>query len=99
MNFNDHWNLEGQHAFLSASKYHWINYDDEKLAFLHQKELVLNQTDTENILAAVRTVRDFGSDFFSSIEKALDSNAIAAMALMGQKLNPIVTTPVQDSIE
>lgn len=74
-------------------------FDDAKLAFLHQKELVLNQTDTENILAAVRTVRDFGSDFFSSIEKALDSNAIAAMALMGQKLNPIVTTPVQDSIE
>ena len=74
-------------------------FDDEKLAFLHQKELVLNQTDTENILAAVRTVRDFGSDFFSSIEKALDSNAIAAMTLMGQKLNPIVTTPVQDSIE
>lgn len=74
-------------------------FDDEKLAFLHQKELVLNQTDTENILAAVRTVRDFSSDFFSSIEKALDSNAIAAMTLMGQKLNPIVTTPVQDSIE
>lgn len=74
-------------------------FDDEKLAFLHQKELVLNQTDTENILAAVRTVRDLGSDFFSSIEKALDSNAIAAIALMGQKLNPIVTTPVQDSIE
>ena len=74
-------------------------FDNEKLAFLHQKELVLNQTDTENILAAVRTVRDLGSDFFSSIEKALDSNAIAAIALMGQKLNPIVTTPVQDSIE
>ena len=31
MNFNDHSGLEGQHAFLSASKYHWINYDDEKL--------------------------------------------------------------------
>ena len=74
-------------------------FDDAKLAFLHQKELVLNQTDTENILAAVRTVRDLGSDFFSSIEKTLDSNAIAAIALMGQKLNPIVTTPVQDSIE
>ncbi len=23
--------LAGHHAFLSASKYHWINYDDEKL--------------------------------------------------------------------
>jgi len=31
MNFNAHLNLEGQHAFLSASKYHWINYNDEKL--------------------------------------------------------------------
>ena len=31
MNFNKHSHLEGQHAFLSASKYHWINYDEEKL--------------------------------------------------------------------
>lgn len=29
--FNPHRNLVGQHAFLSASKYHWLNYDDEKL--------------------------------------------------------------------
>lgn len=32
MNFNKHSDLEGQHAFLSASKYHWINYDTEKLS-------------------------------------------------------------------
>ena len=32
MNFNKHSNLEGQHAFLGASKYHWINYTDEKIA-------------------------------------------------------------------
>ena len=31
MNFNEHWNLEGKHAFLSASKYHWINYDEDRL--------------------------------------------------------------------
>lgn len=31
MNWNDHYKLVGQHAFLGASKYHWINYDDEKL--------------------------------------------------------------------
>lgn len=31
MNFNLHSELAGQHAFLSASKYHWINYDDAKL--------------------------------------------------------------------
>ncbi len=32
MNYNKHSSLEGQHAFLSASKYHWINYDDDKIA-------------------------------------------------------------------
>ena len=32
MNFNKHLNLEGQHAFLGASKYHWINYDNEKVS-------------------------------------------------------------------
>lgn len=31
MNFNKHSALEGRHAFLSASKYHWINYSEEKL--------------------------------------------------------------------
>ena len=74
-------------------------FDDAKLAFLHQKELVLNQSDTENILAAVQAVRTIGTDLFKSIEKSLDGNAIAAMALMGQKLSPVATTPIQDSIE
>lgn len=32
MIFNKHSNLLGRHAFLSASKYHWLNYDLEKLA-------------------------------------------------------------------
>lgn len=31
MNFKTHSELEGQHAFLAASKYHWINYDVDKL--------------------------------------------------------------------
>ena len=32
MKFNKHSNLEGQHALLGGSQYHWINYDDEKMA-------------------------------------------------------------------
>ena len=32
MVFNDHWKQKGQHAFLGASKYNWINYDADKLA-------------------------------------------------------------------
>ena len=31
MNFNSHLELVGKHAFLSPSKYHWINYDDNRL--------------------------------------------------------------------
>lgn len=31
MNFNKHSAVEGCHAFLGASKYHWINYDKHKL--------------------------------------------------------------------
>lgn len=31
MIFNSHSELRGLHAFLGASKYHWINYDAEKL--------------------------------------------------------------------
>mgnify|MGYP000870082284 CR=1 FL=1 len=31
MRFNTHSDLVGLHAFLSASKYHWINYDNDKL--------------------------------------------------------------------
>ena len=39
MNFNNHLNLEGQHAFLGASKYHWINYDESKVAESYSKFL------------------------------------------------------------
>lgn len=31
MFFNSHFHLKDKHAFLSASNYHWVNYDDEKL--------------------------------------------------------------------
>lgn len=37
MNWNKHSNLEGQHAFLSASGYHWINYDEDKVADTYAK--------------------------------------------------------------
>ena len=31
MNFNKHFSAEGKHAFLGASKFHWINYDEKKV--------------------------------------------------------------------
>lgn len=42
MRFNDHWRVEGKHAFLGASKYHWVNYDTAKL-----KKVFANQFASE----------------------------------------------------
>lgn len=39
MNFNSHYNLEGKHAFLSASGYHWINYNEEEVIERYSKAL------------------------------------------------------------
>jgi hypothetical protein len=39
MNFNGHSNLEGMHAFLGASKYHWVNYDETKVVEAYSKFL------------------------------------------------------------
>lgn len=36
MRFKKHLHLEGQHAFLSPSTYHWINYDEERLEFRYK---------------------------------------------------------------
>lgn len=43
MNFNKHFDLEGKHAFLGASKYHWINYDEDKLADSYSKFLAVQK--------------------------------------------------------
>lgn len=46
MKFNEHYDLKGLHAYLGASKYHWINYDEAKL-----------KTSYNNWLAAERGTR------------------------------------------
>lgn len=43
MIFNNHSNLEGQHAFLGASKFHWINYDESKVAESYSKLLAIQR--------------------------------------------------------
>ena len=39
MIFNQHYRLNGQHAYLGASKWHWINYDESKLAVAYDRYL------------------------------------------------------------
>lgn len=46
MNFNDHSELRGTHAFLSASQYHWLNYDEAK-AVKRYKTHMATQRGTE----------------------------------------------------
>lgn len=48
---------------------------DGKFAMLHQKELVLNETDTENMLSMIGMVRD--------ISKMIDVNAISSLLSVG----------------
>lgn len=56
MNFNKHSDLEGKHAFLSPSKYHWINYDEEKLSESFLKHLAVQRgTDLHEL--ACRLIR------------------------------------------
>lgn len=52
MIFNEHSNLEGQHAFLSASKYHWINYDDVKLEDAYRNHVAAAKGTRLHALAA-----------------------------------------------
>ena len=43
MNFIQHSDLVGQHAFLGASKYHWINYDEDKLTQAYLSSLAVQR--------------------------------------------------------
>lgn len=57
MNFIDHSKLLGQHAFLSASKYHWINYDLDKLSESYNAYLAV-QKGTELHDIAYRLIKN-----------------------------------------
>lgn len=43
MIFNEHSNLKGLHAFFSGSKYHWLNYDEEKVRTVYLKSLAVKR--------------------------------------------------------
>ena len=43
MIFEKHSNLAGHHATLSASKYHWLNYDDSKMADVYMNMIAVQR--------------------------------------------------------
>ena len=67
--------------------------DNGKLAFLHQKELVLNATDTENMLNAIKLIRQISQTI--DLQAATQSSALSLQAAQfsnnGQVLQQEVT--------
>lgn len=57
MIFNTHSKLEGQHAFLSASKYHWINYDEDKIAMSYLNHMATLKGTADHAFAALCIAR------------------------------------------
>ena len=53
MIFNRHSELAGQHAFLGASSYHWINYDTEKISSRYRNFLATLNGTKDHELAAM----------------------------------------------
>lgn len=50
MNWHTHYNIQGTHAILSPSKYHWINYTPERLAEVYaNKQRVVMGTKLHNL--------------------------------------------------
>lgn len=63
-----------------------------KLAFLHQKELVLNATDTENMLAAVNSIRDIAGlnqSISETIASSIGRLIVGAMNAGGANISTI----------
>lgn len=58
---------------------------DGRLAVLHQKELVLNQEDTKNMLAAVQSIRELAPSMIAEIRARISGTAAASQSLFGSR--------------
>lgn len=52
MNWQDHSKFEGKHAILGASKYHWVNYSDDKMIDAYKKQEAVRKGTELHELAA-----------------------------------------------
>ena len=78
------WFREDQIAAMSSGGYTGDWGPEGKLAMLHEKELVLNASDTENILSAVSMIRE--------IVSAIDSRAQMASLMTMSSVSNITST-------
>lgn len=77
------------HIASGATGMYTGDFDGGKLGILHEKELVLNEEDTRNILTAVNTMRGMSNAIFSGIADRLDGDGLAAMAMLGSRVSGI----------
>ncbi len=76
MQWNDHWRIEGKHAYMGASKFHWIRYSPEKLRSHFQKHLRAQEGQELHELAKIlikkriKQVRD-GTTFRTYVNDAI----------------------------
>lgn len=71
-------------------------FEGAKLAYLHQKELVLNKDDTKNILDVVQITRDM----FANIESILAGNVSQMFAGLAAKVfMPQIGAPISGQLE
>lgn len=86
MNFNDHSNLKDCHAFLSASKHSWINYDVNKLetSFLNhlakQKGTILHELAADLISMRIK-LADENKTFNMYVNDAIGYNMVPEQTL------------------
>ena len=52
MKCDAHFDLQGKHAYLGASKYHWINYDNAKLEEAYRRYLAIERGTVLHAFAA-----------------------------------------------
>jgi hypothetical protein len=58
---------------------------DGRLAVLHQKELVLNQEDTKNMLAAVQSIRELAPSMIAEMRARISGAAAASQSIFGSR--------------
>ena len=74
-------------------------FNGSRLAFLHEKELILNRDDTENMLNAVRTIRALSPQLLRMMENMLDSTAAVAFSSIGTRANAFAgSNPLEQNV-
>ena len=74
----------GQFAY-NTGGYTGVWGNDGRLAILHQKELVLNQEDTKNMLAAVQSIRELAPSMIAEMRTRISGAAAASQSLFGSR--------------